>query len=146
MKRLNVVSVQMVKEKTYSYEVNTIRSPFDAARLFREFIGPTDREHMVLLCLDTKNKITAIHTVSIGCLNASIVHPREVFKIAILANSASIVLAHNHPTGDVTPSPQDLEVTRRIAEIGELVGIELLDHLIVGDEGRWLSLKEKGHF
>src|SRR5690606_1934731 len=99
MKRLNVVSLKMVKEGTFPYRTNVIRSPKDAAELAREFIGDADREICGLIGLDTKNKITAIHIVSIGSLNSSIVHPREVLKYCLLANCASYVLFHNHPSG-----------------------------------------------
>lgn len=83
-------------------------------------------------------------TVFIGSLNASIVHPREVYKEAIKRSAASIICIHNHPSGDPTPSREDIEVTRRLAECGRLVGIELLDHLIIGDK-TYVSLKEKGY-
>ena len=98
---------------------------------------------MVLLTLDVKNVVTSISTVSIGSINTSVVHPREVFKTAILSNAASIILAHNHPSGDVTPSKQDINITHRINECGKILGIDLLDHLIIGDD-TYTSLKEKG--
>lgn len=98
----------------------------------------------MLLTLDTKNQPTAIHTVSLGTLNSSLVHPREVMKVAILANSASIIIAHNHPSQIATESSHDVEVTKRIADAGKLLGIELLDHLIVCEDS-FVSLKEKGH-
>ena len=146
MKRLNVVKLQMLKEKTFPYKTNVIKSPLNAMELLQEFIGKEDREHFVLICLDTKNKIAALNTVSIGSLNSAIVSPREIFKTAILANSASIIIGHNHPSGSPTPSPEDIAVTERIKEAGTLLGIELLDHVIVGDEGNYLSMKEKGYF
>ena len=102
-----------------------------ATEAFCALIGNPDREYFVCLMLDGKNRISAIHTVSQGSLNQSIVHPRETFKAAILANAASIILAHNHPTGDLTPSREDLEVTRRLKEAGDLLGIKVLDHIIV---------------
>lgn len=95
------------------------------------------------MCLDTKNQPTNISTVHIGSLNATIVHPREVMKTAILSNSASIICCHPHPSGDPTPSPEDVEVTERLAEVGKIIGIELLDHIIMGDS-TFISLKEKG--
>ncbi len=94
------------------------------------------------MTLNTKNNITGINVVSIGSLNSSLVHPREVFKAAILGNAAAIILAHNHPSGDPSPSPEDLEITRRLVEAGKILGIEVLDHVIIGD--RWESLKERG--
>lgn len=143
MRRLNVVTLKMVREKTFPYETNTIRSPYDVVNLAKEYIGDADREQLALLCLDTKNKICALHTISIGNLNSSIVHPRECFKVAIMSNAASIILFHNHPSGNCEPSREDLDVTKRIKEVGQLLGIELLDHLIVSDRSHY-SMKEKG--
>ncbi|KHF28037.1 hypothetical protein LR68_03097 [Anoxybacillus sp. BCO1] len=102
------------------------------------------QEHFVVLYLNTKNQVMHKKTVFIGSLNASIVHPREVYKEAIKRSAASIICIHNHPSGDPTPSREDIEVTRRLVECGRLVGIELLDHLIIGDK-TYVSLKEKGY-
>jgi DNA repair protein RadC len=96
-----------------------------------------------MLSLNTKNKVIALHVVHIGSVNASIVHPRDIFQLAILDNATSIAIAHNHPSGDTTPSEEDINVTNRINEAGKLMGIELLDHIILGDS--YLSLKEKGY-
>lgn len=103
-------------------------------KFVNKYLEGADREHLVLITLDIKNNITSISTVSIGSLNSSIVHLREVFKVAILSNSASIIMAHNHPSGDSTPSKEDINITHRIKECGKILGIELLDHLIIGDE------------
>lgn len=143
-KRIEIVSLRMVREKTsLLYPSRTIRSPIDAAELFRQFIGDCDRESFCILCLNTKNEPTALHQVSTGSLNASIVHPRETFKLAILANSASIIACHNHPSGQPDPSPEDVELTERLRDSGCLLGIELLDHIILGD-GTFVSMKERG--
>ncbi|KKK59891.1 hypothetical protein LCGC14_3029820, partial [marine sediment metagenome] len=83
--------------------------------------------------------------VAVGTLNAAIVHPREIFKIAIKANAAGLIVAHNHPSGDTNPSREDIALTRRLAEAGRILGIQFIDHIIIGD-GCWLSMKEKGHF
>ncbi|ETT87155.1 JAB domain-containing protein [Viridibacillus sp. FSL R5-0477] len=96
------------------------------------------------MCLNTKNEPTHLNTVHIGSLNASIVHPREVIKPAILTNAASIMVCHNHPCGNVDASPEDIEVTKRLQEVGEIVGIELLDHIILGEDS-YLSFREKGY-
>lgn len=144
-KRVNIVSVKLVKESSMLYRNRRIRSPQDSAELFREYLGEVDREHFIVACLDTKNQPTNISTVHIGSINASIVHPREVMKTAILSNAASIICCHPHPSGDPTPSPEDIEVTERLAEVGGVVGIELIDHIILGDD-RYVSLKEKGYF
>ncbi|CAJ1001062.1 JAB domain-containing protein [Brevibacillus aydinogluensis] len=143
-KRVDIVRIQMVKEASLLYPARRVRMARDVVDLFREFLQETDREQFFLLCLNTKNEPTAIHTVSIGSLDSSLVHPREVFKAAILANSASVIVAHNHPSGDPTPSNPDIEVTKKLQEAGELLGITLLDHIIVGSEGAYCSLKERG--
>lgn len=144
MKRIQIVSIQMVKERNFVYEYKRVTSPHDIYQIMRDFIGNMDREVLVMAALDTKNNINALHTVSMGSLNASIVHPREVFKAAILANSASIVIAHNHPSGDPAPSSEDLNLTKRLVEAGKMLDIPVLDHIIVGDDGRYCSFKEKG--
>ncbi|CAM4032130.1 DNA repair protein RadC [Saccharibacillus endophyticus] len=120
-----------------------IRSPRDAAELLTEQLRYLQKEHFVCLFLNTKNVVIAQETLSIGSLNASIVHPREVFRAAIKYSSASIVCAHNHPSGDPAPSPEDIAITKRLVESGQIVGIDVLDHIVVGD-GRFVSLKEQG--
>lgn len=121
-----------------------IRSPRDVASLLTEELRYLQKEHFVCLFLNTKNHIIGQETLSIGSLNASIVHPREVFCSAIKRSSASIVCAHNHPSGDPTPSPQDIDITKRLVEAGEIIGIDVLDHIIIGDKG-YVSLKEQGY-
>lgn len=143
-KRINIVSLKMVKEASVLYAARRILSPDDAAGLVREFIEDADRERLVIICLNTKNEPTAIHTVTIGTLNGSQVHPREVFKAALLANSAAIILAHNHPSGDPNPSREDVEITKRLKECGNLLGVSVVDHIVVGGEGKYVSLLEKG--
>lgn len=120
-----------------------IRSPRDAADLLSEQLRYLQKEHFVCLFLNTKNHIIAQETLSIGSLNASIVHPREVFRAAMKCSSASIICAHNHPSGDPTPSPEDISITARLVEAGQIVGIDVLDHLVIGD-GAFVSLKEQG--
>lgn len=140
-----VINIQMVKERELLYNGARLTTPEQATEAFCALIGNPDREYFVCLLLDGKNRITGIHTVSQGSLNQSIVHPREVFKAAILANSAAIVLAHNHPTGDLTPSREDLEITRRLKEAGELLGVHVLDHVIVDtDKGKSSSFINQG--
>lgn len=110
-KRVDIVRLKMVKEKGLLYSNRNVRSPQDGAEMFREFLGEVDREHFVVMCLNTKNEPTHLNVCHIGSLNASIVHPREVLKPAILSNAASIMVCHNHPSGECTPSPEDIEVT-----------------------------------
>lgn len=143
-KRVNIVQIKLIREKTMHYQNRKIRSPKDAYELLSTFLGHVDREHFLVLCLDTKNQPTCIQTVHIGSLNSSIVHPREVFKSAILSNSASIIVGHNHPSNVTTPSSEDIEVTKRLIEAGSILGIDVIDHLILCEES-FLSLKEHGN-
>ncbi|MDG5786853.1 DNA repair protein RadC [Evansella sp. AB-P1] len=122
----------------------TIRSPEDAANYMMEEMRHLTQEHFVCLYLNTKNHVMHKQTVFIGSLNASIVHPREVFKEAFRYSAASIVCLHNHPSGDVSPSQEDIEVTKRLVQSGRMLGIDILDHIIIGEQ-RYCSLKEKGY-
>lgn len=143
-KRINIVSLKLVKESSMLYKERVIRSPEDGYRLMKHFLEELDREAFIVISLDTKNQPVSINICHVGSLNASIVHPREVMKSAILSNAASIMVGHNHPSGNSSPSREDIEVTKRLAEAGKIVGIELLDHIIVGDDN-FVSLKEKGY-
>jgi len=124
-------------------ERRKIRSPRDVYDLLGPGLRDEKREHFIAVLLDTKNGVIRQRTISVGDLSSSIVHPREVFTEAIRNSAASIIVAHNHPSGDPAPSPEDAAVTRRLVEAGNLLGIEVLDHIVLGD-GRWASLKEKG--
>ena len=143
-KRIPIVTLRLVREKSILYAKRRITSPGDAVSLFRDYMGDLDREHFVLMGLNMKNEPVVLETVHIGSLSASIVHPREVFKSAILSNAACIMVCHNHPSNDCEPSREDVSVTERLAQTGDLIGIPLLDHLIIGTEG-YVSLKERGH-
>ncbi|MBB6445873.1 RadC family protein [Bacillus benzoevorans] len=121
-----------------------IRSPEDGAKYMMNDMRFLTQEHFVALYLNTKNQVLHKQTIFIGSLNASIVHPREVFKQAIRRSAASLICLHNHPSGDPSPSREDIEVTKRLNECGKIIGIELLDHLIIG-ENKFVSLKEKGY-
>lgn len=143
-KRINIVSVKLVKESSLLYKERSIQSPEDGYNLIKHFLGDLDREAFIVISLDTKNSPVSINICHIGSLNASIVHPREVMKAAILSNAASILVGHNHPSGISSPSREDIEVTTRLVEAGKIIGIELLDHIIVGDDN-FVSLKEQGY-
>ncbi|MDQ1147042.1 DNA repair protein RadC [Bacillus sp. SORGH_AS 510] len=121
----------------------TIRSPEDAYNYLKDMQYLT-REEFVVLGLNTKNEVMFRESVFKGSLNASIVHPRETFKYLIRRSCASAIVAHNHPSGNPTPSREDIDVTKRLAEVGKVVGIDILDHIIVGQE-QFISLKEKGY-
>ena len=124
-------------------ERTKIRTPRDVYNLIGPALREEKREHFIALLLDTKGGVLRQRTISIGDLSSSLVHPREVFVEAIRHSAASMIVAHNHPSGDPAPSPEDAQVTRRLIEAGELLGIEVLDHVVLGDN-RWVSLKEKG--
>nr|WP_283695237.1 JAB domain-containing protein [Clostridium perfringens] len=134
-----------MKEGSILYEPRIVSSPKDAFELGKEFLIDSDREKLILVCLDSKNQPTSINTVSVGSLNSSIVHPREVFKVAILSNSANIIVFHNHPSGDVTPIKEDINITERLKEAGKILGIELIDHIIVGSNNTYYSFKKRGY-
>lgn len=121
----------------------TIRTPDDAATLLMSDMSSLKQEHFVVLYMNVKNQVIHRQTVFIGSLNASIVHPREIFREAVKRSAASIICAHNHPSGNPTPSQEDIDVTKRIQQAGNVLGIELLDHVIIGDD-QFISLKEKG--
>jgi DNA repair protein RadC len=122
---------------------NIIRSSQDVYKLLESEFRYLKKEHFVCIFLNTKNCVIATETISIGSLNASIVHPREVFRAAIKRCSASIICAHNHPSGNPDPSPEDIEITERLVSAGIIIGIEVLDHVIFGHD-RYTSLKERG--
>ena len=125
--------ISLVRDSKVATPARAIRSSSDAASVLRSYLGDTDREHFVAILLDTKNKIIGIHTVSTGSLSASVVHPRETFKAAILSNAAAMVVGHNHPSGDPQPSREDRALTERLVAGGKLLGIPILDHVIIGD-------------
>jgi len=118
-----------------------VRSSRDVVEIVGDELRLCDEERFKILLLDTKNKLIRDETVSVGTLNASLVHPREVFRSAIRASSAAVIVCHNHPSGDCRPSGEDRATTHRIKEAGELVGIRLLDHVIIGDGG-YYSFKD----
>jgi DNA repair protein RadC len=120
-----------------------IKNPESVVKAIRASIKDKAKEHFKLILLNPRNKIIRISTISIGTLNASLVHPREVFKDAIVHSAASVVLAHNHPSGDPEPSEDDVTITKRLIEAGKILGIEVIDHIIIAKNG-FFSFKEKG--
>lgn len=142
-KRVDFVSVKLIRERSILYKNRTVGNPQDAYELAKEMLEDEDREKLLACFLDTKNQPVALHVVSIGSLNSSIIHPREIFKAAVLSNAASIILYHNHPSGNPTPSLEDYSATERLQECGKLIGIDLLDHIIIGNEV-YYSMREKG--
>ena len=122
-----------------------IETPEAVAGLVKGRLGGKKKEHFLALLLDTRNQLIKIAEISVGSLDASIVHPREVYKEAIAASAAAVVFVHNHPSGDPTASEDDIRLTRGLVEAGEILGIEVLDHIIIGDK-KFLSLKREGLF
>lgn len=120
-----------------------INCPTDIYELLKERMRYYDREHFQAVFLNTKHHVLAVETISVGSLNSSIVHPRELFKNSIKRSAAALVIAHNHPSGDPSPSAEDIAITRRLVEAGNIIGIQLLDHIIIG-ESSFVSLKEQG--
>ncbi|WP_269902676.1 RadC family protein [Crassaminicella thermophila] len=118
-----------------------INSPRDIVKIFMEEMRYYKKEYFKIMLLNTKNEIISIENISIGSLNSSLVHPREVFVRAIRKSAASLVLIHNHPSGNPKPSNEDIKITQRLIEAGKIIGIEILDHIIIGD-GIYISLKE----
>lgn len=146
-KRVEIVSLNMIRNRSVLYRTRYIKSPNDVVELVNEHLqlDQADRECFLIIAVDTKSQPTHIHTVSTGSLTASIVHPREVFKAAILASSHSILAVHNHPSGDPQPSKEDMQITTRLKEAGQLLGIPLVDHIIVGEMNQYYSFKEEGN-
>ena len=138
--------LELVKEESHKYEVETkISCPKDIYEVLTKVcrIQCNTEEVFILITLNTKNIVTGYFEVHRGTINTSLVHPREVFKRALLNNANSIIVAHNHPSGDPNPSKEDIQITERLKEAGNLLGINLLDHIIVGED-KYISLKEKG--
>ncbi|MCW3795413.1 DNA repair protein RadC [Paenibacillus sp. LS1] len=141
-----IISMISLFEELHKQELKDyiVRSPRDlVGYLISEYKFVT-KEHFICVFLNSKNKIIHKEIISIGSLNAAIVHPREVFNAAIRHCSASLICVHNHPSGDSTPSEEDIKITKRLVDVGEIVGIEVLDHLILGGNS-YYSLKEHGH-
>lgn len=146
-KAVYILAAIELGKRISSYRPNdrfVIRSPEDGAEFVMEEMRILQQEHFVALYLNTKNEVIHQQTLFIGSLNSSIVHPREVFREAVRRSAASIICAHNHPSGDPAPSQEDIHVTRRLVECGKMIGIEILDHIIIGDR-KFISLKEKGY-
>lgn len=121
----------------------TIRSPQDAAEMLMPELRDLPQERFKAIYLNVKNEVLKTCTITVGGLSSSVITPRELFRQGISSNSASVIVAHNHPSGDPSPSPEDINVSKRLTEAGKMIGIEVLDHVIIGD-GRWISMKERG--
>ena len=137
-------TISLIKEAASTFHAkNRCQSSEDVYRFLQDIFENQDREHLYALFLDTKHAPIGMNHVAMGTLSTTIVHPREVFKCAILLNAACLVIVHNHPSGDPSPSPEDRALTSRIAEAGQLLGIALLDHVVIGN-GRYFSFADHG--
>lgn len=142
--RVPLVSLRLVREREIKFDaVPKVLAPGDVVPVLRQVIGGADREVMVAVCLDMKNRITAVNGVSIGTLTATHAVGREVFKAAVLANSAAIIVGHNHPSGDPAPSQSDFTAARSLKQAGEVLGVALLDFVVLGAD-RYVSFLEHG--
>jgi len=140
-----VFKVTLVREGKIPWGETRMRNSQMVSALLHQYLDGVDREHLCLVLLNQKNEIVGVSTISIGSLTASVAHPREIFKVAILANCASIILAHNHPSGDPLPSQEDRALTARLKECGKLLGIPLVDSIIIGDGNeRYFSFADEG--
>lgn len=145
-KAMQIIALSEITKRSKTYgsgDTYKITSSRDAANLVMEEMKSYNKEILKIILLNTKNIVIRICDISVGSLNSSIVHPREVFSEAILGHSASVIICHNHPSGDPTPSSEDISVTNRLKECGKIIGIDVLDHIIIGN-GVYVSLKEKG--
>lgn len=146
---MKLYNYKIVREKSETYYDGrkSLNTPTEAAKMFREFYKESydlDKEHFSVIMVDTKNKVIGINLVSMGTVNQTLVHPREVFRPAVMASANSVFVCHNHPSGDPTPSREDITITKRLVEAGKMLGITVLDHVILGDK-RHSSLRELGH-
>lgn len=138
-----IAAVELGKRVSISEKSkHKISSPTDVSNYLMREMGDLKKEYFNIIMLDNKNHIIELHNVSIGSLNSAIVHPREVFKNAVRRSSASIILAHNHPSGNTSPSKEDISITKRLVECGDIMGIKVLDHIIVG-KNEYFSFKEQ---
>ena len=134
--------LQMVQEKAQAYNISRITSASDVYSLLAEY-ATQEKEHFLMITLDGASKVIEKRVIHIGTLNQSLVHPREVFRPAILDNAVGVIVAHNHPSGTLEPSRADIQITQRLKEVAKLVGIELLDHVIISKEG-YYSFSDEG--
>ncbi|PUU87653.1 JAB domain-containing protein [Halanaerobium congolense] len=148
MVNIQKFSLRVVKENGGRYDIDkTINNPIAARNLFIEVaeLDKRSEEVFVMATIDVRNKVTGLFEVSTGTLNSSLVTPREVFKRAILQNAAGIVLGHNHPSGNIDASSDDINITKKLVKSGKILGVNVVDHIIIGNEGNYSSMKEENH-
>jgi DNA repair protein RadC len=143
-KRVSIIKAAVIKERTMLFGARQINTPALAAGLARSLFVNADREMLIVAILDIKCNPMSLEIAAIGTVDTCIASPREIFKNAILSNAVHIMIFHNHLSGDCTPSSEDITITKRLIECGDLIGISILDHIIIGDGYSYLSLREKG--
>lgn len=134
IENVDIVRVLLFKDSKSPYRRQAMNSPEEAASVAKKFLAGEDREVFIAMNLDMRHKVNSIHVVAIGTVEAALVEPREIFKTAILSNASRIIVAHNHPSGDSNPSDDDERMTCRLLKCGDLLGIRVEDHIIVGDD------------
>ena len=139
-----VYQVYLVRKDTVTAMNRALCSPEDAVRIVQDYLKGADREHFVGLYLDSANHLIGIHTISVGILNSSLVHPREVFKLAYMMNAASIIVSHNHPSGNAEPSSEDITMTKQLVDAGKILGVPIHDHIIITEQNGYVSFAELG--
>jgi len=144
--RLKTFCVQFVAEPAWYPTGSPCRASEEVDRIARSIYGTldADKEHFLLLAMNNKNRVNGFKVISTGSLTASLVHPREVWRSALHLCAAAVVFVHNHPSGDPAPSQEDIEITRRLKETGDMLGIRVLDHVVLGDDGRFFSFSDRG--
>jgi DNA repair protein RadC len=138
-----IYKVMLVRESSVPVSKKQIQSPEDAAKIVMDYLRGADREHFVGLYMNSTNILITVHTISVGILNSSLVHPREVFKMACMVNAAAVIVAHNHPSGNTEPSSEDISITKQLVEAGKILGIAVHDHIIVTEENGFLSFADR---
>ncbi|MCR0613022.1 DNA repair protein RadC [[Clostridium] innocuum] len=141
-KRIDIVSLKLCKEKSIMYEPRSITRSEDCIQLIKTMIGDSAREKFIVIALNPKNEPTAIEICSLGTTDMALVHPREVFKTALVSNATKIIIAHNHPSGSVKPSKNDIEITKALVDASAILDIPILDHIIIGDYYYYYSFSE----
>ena len=143
-RRVGIVRLQMIREKQNLYGMKRFSDPAELVRMMKPILSMADREILLVLSLNNRLEPMAMEIAAVGSLNSCQVHPREVFKHAVLSNAAFVIAVHNHPSGDFIPRPEDRAITKRLAGSGALLGIPLIDHIIVGQDDSYFSFRENG--
>jgi DNA repair protein RadC len=142
--RIPGLKVSVIRDGSIQSDAETLEEPSRVADLARRIIGDDEREHFLAFFVDARNRVKGYSVISIGTLSASLVHPRETYRPAIINGAAGVIVVHNHPSGDCSPSDDDRETTRRLKRAGEVVGVPLLDHVIIAAPSGYVSFRERG--